>query len=158
MTPAVIQTIVPSLVEIRLDAERFPRLFRLAKPYAMKDLTAIVAQGLLYRGQDADAEKVTFIASSVYDEMIADEQHLGLMNLSIEEIRRVVKRTALDKDTFGISVATIYSALCAYAKGEGHDADVEAHKIYKEQRRQAIEPVVNALAEKFTSTHKITTK
>lgn len=147
-----------SLVEIRLNPEMYPRLLRIAMPEVKRQLAGIIANALLYRGQDAEAEKVAFIANALYDEIMADEQGLGLQCLTLEEIRRVARRTALDKDTFGISVSTLYSALCAYAKGEGLEAQRQANQIYKSEqksRAEVYEPVLTAAAQKIVSTHKI---
>lgn len=155
---AVLNTPV-SLVDIRLHPDTYPRISRIAKPFVLRDLAVVISKALLYRGQDAEAEKVAFISSSLYDELMADEQKLGLPFLTMEEIRRVANRAALDKDTFGISVTTLYSALCAYAKGEGSAAQKEADALQKAADRTAasekIEETIAKLAGKFTSTHKI---
>ena len=148
-----------SLVEIRRNPEMYPRLVRIAMPEVKRQLAGIIANALLYRGQDAEAEKVAFIANALYEEIMADEQGLGLQYLTMEEVRRVAKRTALDKDTFGISVATLYSALCAYAKGEGHTAQMEANNLQrtidKDAQKESMERVISRIAENITSTHKI---
>lgn len=148
-----------SLVEIRSNSEMYPRLCRIARPFALRDLAVIISKALLYRGQDAEAEKVSFIASSLYDELMADEQGLGLQYITMEEISRVVRRASLDKDTFGISVATLYSAICTFAKGEGDAAQREADNNKKEADKALVQEhygnAIDRLAEKFTSTHKI---
>lgn len=159
MTQLAVINPTVSLVDIRLHPDTYPRISRIAKPFVLRDLAVIISKALLYRGQDAEAEKVAFISSSLYDELMADEQKLGLPFLTMEEIRRVANRAALDKETFGISVTSLYSALCAYAKGEGHSAQMEADNLRKNEERAAtagkMEKILAKVAEKFESTHKI---
>ena len=149
-----------SLADIREDSQKFPRIIHISRPYALRDLSVIISQALLYRGQDADADKVTFMASALLDELLADELGLGLKFITLEEIRRVAKKAALDKDTFGISVATLYSAIVAYAKTTGAEAQREANqrKRNADARVLADSPVgtaMAAMAAKISKTHKI---
>lgn len=118
-----------SLVDIRMDADTFPRLVRLTTAQARAGLSKIIADAFLYKGQTADKENVKFITSALLEELLADDTY-GLPNITMEEIRRAIKKAVLtDPDFIGINVSSLYKVLLAYAKGDGHAADLEARKI-----------------------------
>lgn len=112
------------LVEIRRDPVTYPRINATARPDAINRMVRLVFAAFLYRGQEPDPDKVTFIATALVDEIMADP-HYGLFTLSWMEIGMVIRRAVLGgaRELYGVSVATLYEALVDYAKGEGHDAD-----------------------------------
>lgn len=111
------------LVEVRRDSVKFPRISSTPKPQAVRKMAGIVYAAFLYRGQEIVPEKVKFIATALVDEILADP-HFGLHSLSWLEIGMVVRRSVLGgaKELYGVSVASLYSALVEYAKTEGHEA------------------------------------
>lgn len=117
------------LVEVRRDAVTFPRISATPKEEAVKKMIALVYAAFLYRGQEIVPEKVRFIASALVDEILADP-HFGLPTLSWMEIGMVIRRAVLGgaKELYGVSVASLYSALVEYAKTEGHEASKKANQ------------------------------
>lgn len=115
------------LVEIRRDPVTFPRISTTPRDAAIKKMVPLVYAAFLYRGQETNADKVRFIATALVDEIMADS-HFGLNSLSWMEIGMVIRRAVLGgaKEMFGVSVASLYTALIDYAKTEGHEASRRA--------------------------------
>lgn len=111
------------LVDIRRDPVAFPRISATPREEAIKKMVPLVYAAFLYRGQETTAEKVKFIATALVDEIMADP-HFGLQTLSWMEIGMVIRKAVLggSKELFGVSVASLYSALIDYAKTDGHEA------------------------------------
>ena len=108
-----------TLLEMRADSERFPRLKSLPREEAVAGMSRIVAQAFLYKGQAADPTNIQFIANALVTELM-DDQKFGAAFLSLAEIQVVVKRAVLQSDMFGISVASLYRVIMDFVKGEGH--------------------------------------
>lgn len=109
-----------TLLEMRADSTRFPRIKTMPREQVVDGMTRIVSQAFLYRGQAADPTNIKFISTALVQELL-DERKFGLSNLSLAEIQVVVKRAVLGgSDMFGISVASLYKILLEFAKGEGH--------------------------------------
>lgn len=117
------------LVEVRRDAVAFPRIAATPKDQAVRKMVALVYAAFLYRGQEIVPDKVKFIATALVDEILADP-HFGLATLSWMEIGMVIRRAVLGgaKELYGVSVASLYSALVEYAKTEGHEASKKANQ------------------------------
>ena len=58
------------------------------------------------------------------------DPHFGLSTLSWMEIGIIIRRAVLGgaKELYGVSVASLYSALVEYAKTEGHEASKKANQ------------------------------
>lgn len=125
-----------TLVDIRTDNRRFPRLHSYNREEAIYQMNIIVLMAFQYRGQQADALTITNISSSLIDLLNADEYGIGTKYLSFEEIKRVVRKAALGqgKEMYGISVSSIFQALADYCKGEGKTANEEARQIAMRQK------------------------
>ena len=117
MTPASNQV---SLLEMRMDEKRFPRIGKYSREQAVFEMSKIVSQAFLYKGQAADQKNIQFISCAIVDELQSDLDRLGTRNISFGEISRVVKRAVLQDDMYGISVASLYKVIIDYIKGEGH--------------------------------------
>lgn len=131
MTPETSQA---SLLEIRMDAKRYPRLHTYTREQAVTEMTKVVSQAFLYKGQAADPTNIQFISCSLVDELRADLDKMGTKHLSFAEISRVVKRAVLRDEMYGISVASLYKVIIDYIKGEGHRLQQEVL-----QKRRSIE-------------------
>ena len=59
-----------TLLEMRADSERFPRIKTMPREQAVSGMTRIVSQAFLYRGQAADPANVQFIATALVEELI----------------------------------------------------------------------------------------
>ena len=117
------------LVEVRRDAVTYPRISATPRDQAIHKMVSLVYAAFLYRGQEIIPEKVKFIASALVDEIMVDP-HFGLSTLSWMEIGIVIRRAVLGgaKELYGVSVASLYSALVEYAKTEGHEASKKANQ------------------------------
>lgn len=117
------------LVEVRRDPQKYPRISATPLAEAVAQMTPIVYGAALYRGQEMGAAQVRFIANALISEILADTK-FGLRSLSWLEIGMVIRNAVLGgaKEMYGVSVATLYSALVDYAKTEGHDAQTKAYQ------------------------------
>lgn len=112
-----------SLLDVRRDAKRFPRLSTIKRDIAVQEMVKIVSNAFMYRGQTTDANNILFIASNLVDELHADYDGLGTKYITLTEIAWIVKKTVLSDEMYGISVASLYKAIAAYCKGEGHEIE-----------------------------------
>ena len=148
-----------TLLEMRMDSERFPRLKTMTPEQAVIGVASIVSQAYLYRGQAADPTNVKFIAASLVNE-INEDRIYGLNNLSLAEIQAVIKRAVLgSSEMFGVSVASLYKVLMEYVKGEGHEYQrqvverrrKEADKAFKDS---ALSARISSATGQFIRNHK----
>ena len=117
-----------TLVDIRTDNRRFPRLHSYQREEAIMQMNMIIMMAFQFRGQQADAQTIIQMSSSLIDILNEDEYGIGTKYLSFEEIKRVVRKAALgqSKEMYGISVSSLFQALADYCKGEGRMADKQA--------------------------------
>lgn len=143
-----------TLVEIRTDNRKFPRLHTYQRDEAIRYMNMIIIMAFQYRGQNADTQTIVQMSASLIDILLEDEYGIGTRFLSFEEIKRVVRRAALGqgKEMFGISVSSIFQALADYCKGEGRMADREAKQIasrQREMRQSIIAPMIQGHIEEM---------
>lgn len=148
MTPESNQV---SLLEMRIDEKRFPRIGAFPREQAVFEMSKIVSQAFLYKGQAADPKNIQFISCALVDELQSDLDKLGTRHISFAEISRVVKRAVLQDDMYGISVASLYKVIIEYIKGEGHrlQQEVSERKRKSEQeqvKNSVIAPMLQAYA------------
>ena len=157
MTPASNQV---SLLEMRMDEKRFPRIGKYSREQAVFEMSKIVSQAFLYKGQAADAKNIQFISCAIVDELQSDPDRLGTRNISFGEISRVVKRAVLQDDMYGISVASLYKVIIDYIKGEGHRLQQEVlrkrRNIEKREIKNSIvAPMLQAYAGQLLKNSKV---
>ena len=149
-----------SLLEMRADATRFPRINTMSREQAVSGLIRIVSQAFLYRGQAADPVNVQFISNALLNELLEDDKY-GAGYLSLAEIQVIVKRAVLGgSEMFGISVASLYKVIMEFVKGEGHlnqqqvleQRKKETERILKES---ALAPMLKAYTGEFIRNNKI---
>ena len=149
-----------SLLEMRADAARFPRINTMSREQAVSGLIRIVSQAFLYRGQAADPVNVQFISNALLNELLDDDKY-GAGYLSLAEIQVIVKRAVLGgSEMFGISVASLYKVIMEFVKGEGHrnqqqvleQRKKETERILKES---ALAPMLKAYTGEFIRNNKI---
>lgn len=148
----------PTLLEMRMDAKRFPRLCRLPKEDAVKAMVSIVSQAFLYRGQTADPSVIGFTASALVDELLREDKY-GAKYLSIEEISVIIRKAVLETDTY-LSVASLYKVVIEFCKGEGTRIEQEAAAIKRKQyedslRNSVVAPMLEAYTGQFAKEHKV---
>lgn len=108
-----------TLLEMRMDPVRFPRVGRVAREVAIVEMTKIIHQTYLLRGQTTDTATIEFIATNLVDELQADFDHKNTGSISFAEISRIIKRKILTDEVYGISVASLYKIIIEYIDGEG---------------------------------------
>ena len=149
-----------SLLEMRADATRFPRIKTMPREQVVFEMSKIVSQAFLYRGQAADLTNIQFISSALVDELLEDDKY-GAGYLSLAEIQVVVKRAVLGgSEMFGISVASLYKVIMEFVKGEGH---LNQQKILDARRKEedkglqasGLTPMLRAFTGEFVKNHKI---
>lgn len=157
MTPASNQV---SLLEMRMDDKRFPRIGAFPREQAVFEMSKIVSQAFLYKGQAADPKNIQFISCALVDELQSDLDRLGTKHISFGEISRVVKRAVLQDDMYGISVASLYKVIIEYIKGEGHrlQQEVSERKRKSEQeqiKNSIVAPMLQAYAGQLLKNSKV---
>lgn len=143
----------PTLLDMRADPVKFPRLNILDRTQAVGEMANIISRAYMYRGQATDPTNLQFIASNLVDELLRDQIY-GAGNISMAEIREVVKKAVLETDIF-ISVSTLYKAILEYCKGEGKQLEQTLR-----QRRTALPPspvqvMMDVQAAEMAKTHRI---
>lgn len=141
-----------SLLEMRADPARFPRIKTMPRAQVVDGMTRIVTQAFLYRGQAADSTNIQFIASTLVQEFF-DGDSKGATNLSLAEIQVVVKRAVLGTDMW-LSVASLYKVITDFAKG---DAKLNQDQVDAERARKKVRgdhPMVTAYTGAFIRNHK----
>lgn len=128
-----------SFVDIRMRPEEFPRLNTYTREDAVLNMSKVVLQAFLYRGQQADPQNIQFIASALVDELLDDKDKRGTDKISFAEISRVIRKGVLTEDMFGISVSSLYKLILRYATGDGAKATEDARKKAEEERKKRIE-------------------
>ncbi len=148
-----------SLLEMRADSSRFPRIKTMPREQAVNGMSRIVSQAFLYRGQAADSTNIHFIANALVDEILADDK-FGAAFLSLGEIQVVVKRAVLGgSEMFGISVASLYKVIMDYVKGEGHLNQKKIEEMRRSATDRAVKasatsPMIQAFSGQFVKNHK----
>lgn len=148
-----------TLVEIRTDNKRFPRLHTYRKEDAVSQMNMIIMMAFQLRGQQADVQTILQMSATLIDILNEDEYGIGTQYLSFEEIKRVIRRASLgqSREMYGISVSSLFQALADYCKGEGRMADKEAKEIaanQREMRNSIIAPMIQGRIEEMLQNSK----
>ena len=148
-----------TLLEIRMDSKRFPRLSSYSRQDAIAQMAKIVSMAFLYKGQQADPNNISFISSALVDELLQEDTYHPRA-LSFEEIARVVKKAVLTEEMYGISVASLYRVILDFCKGEGHRIQAEASELKRKQdekalRESVIAPMLQAYTGEFVRNNKL---
>lgn len=116
-----------SLVDIRRQPDKFPRLGKVSPQEAMIRMKAIIHMASMYMRADLDADSITFMAQALITELLKEDKY-GAKYVSFEEIARAVKKAVLrqGKEMYGLSVSSLYACIIDYIKTEGHEADKQA--------------------------------
>ena len=149
-----------SLLDMRADAKRFPRIGTFSREQAVLEMSKIVSQAFLYKGQAADPTNIQFISCSLVDELQADLDKLGTRNISFAEISRIVKRSVLQDEMYGVSVASLYKVIVEYVKGEGlklqQQVKEEQNKVQQEYiKNSVVAPMLQAYAGQLLKNSKL---
>ena len=141
-----------TLVEIRTDNVKYPRLHTYRREDAISQMNMIIMMAFQYRGQQADVQTIMQMSATLIEILNEDEYGIGTKYLTFEEIKRVIKRAALGqgKEMYGISVSSIFQALADYCRGEGRKADQQAKEVVakrRELKNSIIAPMIESMAQ-----------
>ena len=144
-----------SLVDIRRQPERFPRLNTVSLSEATIRMQSIIHMASMYMGAGLDKDSIIFMAQALIAELL-DDQKYGAKYISFEEIGRAVKKAVLrqGKEMYGLNVSSLYACIIDYIKTEGHDAD-KAAKRCVEKRNIALDARVDMETMMFLENHKL---
>ena len=128
-----------TLVDIRMDSNRFPRVKNLTGQSALVRLEQVVLMAYTYTGRPAPEDRCRMVAASLYSELMEDKKGIGTANITIEEVAHAVKTAILESDgDIYINIAFLYKAVCNYALGEGHEAQESANYRRRAEREKAL--------------------
>jgi hypothetical protein len=141
-----------SLLEMRADSDRFPRIKTMPREQAVLGMSKIVTQAFLYRGQAADPTNIQFISTALVQEILEDTN--GAFNLSLAEIQVIVKRAVLNTDMMGINVSSLYKVIIAFVKGEGRENQSRVDALRRVKPNPGGMAMLQAATGEFIRNHK----
>lgn len=141
-----------SLLEMRADSDRFPRIKTMPREQVVDGLTRIVSQAFLYKGQTADKTNIQFISSALVQELLEDTN--GAYNLSLAEIQVIVKRAVLNTEMIGINVSSLYKVIIAFVKGEGRENQSRVDALRRVKPNTGGMAMLQAYTGEFIRNHK----
>lgn len=141
-----------TLVDIRTDNKRFPRLYTYKRDDAIAQMNMVIMMAFQFRGQQADVQTIMQMSATLIEILNEDEYGIGTKYLTFEEIKRVIKRAALGqgKEMYGISVSSLFQALADYCRGEGRMADQQAKEVVakiRDFKNSIIAPMIESMAQ-----------
>lgn len=150
-----------SLIEIRQDPHRFPRLKTFYPGDVAAAILPIVSMAYNYRGQHAAEGILQVTAESLATELLRNDA--GSADLSVEEIRYAIRKEVLTAENFYPCVASLYRCVMNYVKGEGHQlqAQIKARRIDEDRkalRDSAVGTMLAAYSIEMINNNKPSTK
>ena len=128
-----------TLVEVRKDNVRFPRLHSYPQEVAHRMMAAIVLKACELFGTKAEMGEVNQIAWDLYTELMNDIEGLRTYNLTFEEINRSIKKAATGQgvEFYGrVSFYFLYKCIMQYAKNEVMTANTQMLRLAETNREQ----------------------
>lgn len=123
-----------SLLDIRRNPMSFPRIKDYAPEALLMELKSSILMVYQYRGMRPNsADEIKVMAQSLMAELLADDFGNDTRELSMEEIRRALRKVGLRQgaDMYGINVGSLYNAIQDFRNTEVEDA---RQKIAAERR------------------------
>lgn len=128
-----------TLVDVRRDNARFPRLHSYPQDTAHKLMTAVVLKANELFGTRAEMQEVSQIAWELYTELMNDVQGLRTFNITFEEIYRAIRKSATGQgvEFYGkVSFYFLYRCIMDYAKNEIMAANTQMLRLAETNREQ----------------------
>ena len=97
------------LLAARLDGKTYKRLRHYSREEAVARMAKVVTQAMMYRGQGAKEDTVTFTASALVDELARGD--FGLDTLTFEEMKGNNDKKAVQKIDTAYAVSVSYTHL-----------------------------------------------
>lgn len=150
-----------TLVEIRRDNERFPRLHSYPQEVAHKMMMAVVLKANELFGAKPEMQEVNQIAWDLYSELMNDVEGMRTYNLTFEEISRAIRKAATGGAEFygKVSFYFLYKCIMHYVKNEVMQANTQMLRLAETNRQQfykeKTELIVGAAVTKMVEHSKI---
>lgn len=128
-----------SLVDIRRDNVRFPRLHSYPQEVAHRMMMAVVIKANELFGMKPEMQEVNQIAWDLYSELMNDVEGMRTYNLTFEEISRAIRKAATGQGTefYGkVSFYFLYKCIMQYAKNEVMAANTQMLRLAETNRQQ----------------------
>lgn len=128
-----------TLVDVRRDNARFPRLHSYPQDTAHKLMTAVVLKANELFGTRAEMQEVSQTAWDLYTELMNDVQGLRTFNITFEEIYRAIRKSATGQgvEFYGkVSFYFLYRCIMDYAKNEVMAANTQMLRLAETNREQ----------------------
>lgn len=128
-----------TLVDIRKDNARFPRLHSYPQEVAHKMMMAVVLKANELFGTKAEMAEVSQIAWDLYTELMNDVEGMRTFNITFEEIYRAIRKSATGQgvEFYGkVSFYFLYKCIMAYAKNEVMTANTQMLRLAETNREQ----------------------
>lgn len=128
-----------SLVEIRRDNLRFPRLSSYPKEVAVQIMRMLILKANELFGQKPEMNEVTQIAWDIYNELMNDNEGLRTFNITFEEISRAIRKAATGQSVefYGkVSFYYLYKCIMHYVKNEVMAANTQMLRLAETNREQ----------------------
>lgn len=128
-----------SLVEIRADDKRFPRLHSYPQETAIKMMSMCVLRAAKYYDADLTMDSVNQIAFDLYTELMGDVEGLRTQNITFEEILRSIRKAATGQSVeyYGkVSFHFLYKVIMHYIRNEVMTANQQMLRLAETNRQQ----------------------
>lgn len=128
-----------SLVEIRADDKRFPRLHSYPQETAIKMMSMCVLRAAKYYDAELTMESVNQIAFDLYTELMGDVEGLRTQNITFEEILRSIRKAATGQSVeyYGkVSFHFLYKVIMHYIRNEVMTANQQMLRLAETNRQQ----------------------
>lgn len=128
-----------TLVDVRRDNSRFPRLHSYPQDTAHKMMMAVVLKANELFGTRAELNEVSQTALDLYTELMNDVQGLRTFNITFEEIYRAIRKSATGQgvEFYGkVSFYFLYRCIMDYAKNEVMAANTQMLRLAETNREQ----------------------
>ena len=148
------------LVEIRRDSTTFPRIKSYDTFTLLLEMKALILMVYQYRGQKPEnANEIEMMARSLCAELLAADFGDDCKELTIEEIRRALRKSALGKgkEMYGINVKSLYDAIADSRNGDIETARQQVLSERKQEQKSGymtIERVIECYAESMDRANK----
>lgn len=129
-----------SLIEVRRDNIRFPRLHTYPAEVALRMMSAVVLRAAKYFDAEVSMDDVGNTALDLYTELMADVEGLRTQNITFEEISRAIRKAATGNSVeyYGrLSFHFLYKCIMHYVKTEMLDANRQMLRLSEAHREKS---------------------
>lgn len=126
-----------TLIDVRRDNVRFPRLHSYPSDVALRMMSAVVLRAARLFDAEVSKEDVGNVALDLYTELMADVDNLRTMNLTFEEISRAFRKAAMGQSVeyYGrLSFHFLYKCIIHYVKNEVLEANRQMLRLSEANR------------------------